>query len=438
MYRILLVDDEPLMLSGIKRLLNWEKNGCQIAGSASGYAEALEKLAHLRPDIVICDIVMPGRSGLDILKQAEQDFPDTVFIMLSNHAEFEMAQESLHHQALEYLLKTNLEPKALETTLARAIAERENRNKLHRVEKADEFLVAGQRQDRICSAVARLLEKNAPMLPHDETLLKEEGMLSGFAFESILLNFAVLSDSPDFSEEERRKIIEWEMEIAEHLGASFFPHVLLFPRSPKGARSDTEGLLLFAWGLTAEQWEAGAQRFRDRLVKTSEQIVRLAVEALPSAFYETVNAEESPADSLARMEEQHFSSKRSKHVDILKKARQYILSNVERRIMLQEIANYVYISPGYLSSLFRKIYHQNLVDFINQTKIERACELLRENKHRINEISAKLGFDSAFYFTRVFHRRTGLTPSEYQAKIQGMTDEMWNIMKNAAGGGGGG
>jgi two-component system response regulator YesN len=118
------------------------------------------------------------------------------------------------------------------------------------------------------------------------------------------------------------------------------------------------------------------------------------------------------------MERQYYLTGSETHPEIVKKARQYILDNVEKRIMLQEVAEYVCISPGYLSTLFRREYKQNLVDFINQAKIDLACELLRENKYRINEISYKVGFDNAFYFTRVFHRRTGLTPSEYQARVR--------------------
>ncbi|GHU91356.1 hypothetical protein FACS189476_12000 [Spirochaetia bacterium] len=49
-------------------------------------------------------------------------------------------------------------------------------------------------------------------------------------------------------------------------------------------------------------------------------------------------------------------------------------------------------------------------------KTERACALLRQGKYRIYEISYMLGFENAYYFTRVFRRHTGLSPSEYQKK----------------------
>lgn len=71
MYRILLVDDEPIILSGIKFLIDWEKNNCTIIDSARNGQEALEKIHALSPDIVLCDINMPVMNvGVELLKIA--------------------------------------------------------------------------------------------------------------------------------------------------------------------------------------------------------------------------------------------------------------------------------------------------------------------------------------------------------------------------------
>lgn len=104
------------------------------------------------------------------------------------------------------------------------------------------------------------------------------------------------------------------------------------------------------------------------------------------------------------------------HGEIIARVRQYIVDNLERHIMLQDLANHVAISPGYLSTIFKKEFNQNLMDYINMIKTERACALLRQGKYRIYEISYMLGFENAYYFTRVFRRHTGLSPSEYQKK----------------------
>jgi two-component system response regulator YesN len=423
MYRVLLVDDEPFMLSVIKRLIDWKKNNCLVAGTASNGTEAQEKLEKLRPDIVICDIAMPGLSGLDVLKGAYREFPGTVFIMLTNQEEFEFARESLRYRAVEYLVKNNLESGILEKALGQAIEELKNRIKLHRVDEADEYLMATRRQTQVREAVARFLQRDEALPPEEARLLEEEGMLSNFAFAFIPLNFAVLPEYPDIPAEETRRIFDWETEIAERLASSFFPRFLLFPYS---AARTAENLLLFVWGLEPEAWESGVAGFRDRLVKMSGQITRLGAEVVAAGFYGQAEAPESPARCLARLERQYNDARGETHSEVLKKARQYILDNAERRIMLQDVAEYACISPGYLSTLFRREYKQNLIDFINQTKIDLACQLLRESAYRINEIAYKLGFENAFYFTRIFHRRTGLSPSEYQVRARQRQGEREN------------
>ena len=120
MYQVLLVDDEPLILAGIKFMIDWQKNDCQIIGTAGNGQQALEKLRALHPDIVICDIAMPVLSGIDLLQRASEESPETVFIMLTNHQDFQLARKSLRYRSVDYLLKSDLDAETLETSLTRA------------------------------------------------------------------------------------------------------------------------------------------------------------------------------------------------------------------------------------------------------------------------------------------------------------------------------
>ncbi|EJX00375.1 two component AraC family transcriptional regulator [gut metagenome] len=107
----------------------------------------------------------------------------------------------------------------------------------------------------------------------------------------------------------------------------------------------------------------------------------------------------------------------SRYSDPLERARQYVRTHVDERILLQDAASAAGLSPSYLSALFKKEYNQNFMDFVNETKMNRACQLIREGRYRIYEISYMLGFENAYYFTRVFRRHVGMTPTEYQRKL---------------------
>ena len=67
MYRVLLVEDEPLILEGLCMATPWARYGCTVAGKAYNAEEAERLIVELRPDIVITDINMPGGSGLELI-----------------------------------------------------------------------------------------------------------------------------------------------------------------------------------------------------------------------------------------------------------------------------------------------------------------------------------------------------------------------------------
>lgn len=81
--RILLVDDHPLMLMGIRSMLEG-KPGIEVVGTAGNGVEALEKAAVLKPDVMMLDIVMPGMDGIELARRMRAEMPDTALLVLSS------------------------------------------------------------------------------------------------------------------------------------------------------------------------------------------------------------------------------------------------------------------------------------------------------------------------------------------------------------------
>ena len=104
MHRILLVDDEPMILEHTKKLLDWKALGCVIVGEAHNGEEGLRLIRTLRPDIVITDVVMPGLTGLDMMDRAS-GLSDISYIFLSGYQEFDYVRHALRAGAVDYLLK---------------------------------------------------------------------------------------------------------------------------------------------------------------------------------------------------------------------------------------------------------------------------------------------------------------------------------------------
>lgn len=102
--------------------------------------------------------------------------------------------------------------------------------------------------------------------------------------------------------------------------------------------------------------------------------------------------------------------------DYVAAAKRYVDSHILERVLVQDVAAAIGITPNYLSSLFKRQLGQNFMDYVNATKVKYACTLLQDGKHMVYEVSHMLGYDNAYYFTKVFKRYMKMTPTEYQAE----------------------
>ena len=105
MYRLLLVDDEPIIREGLKKLITWEEFGIEIVGQAASGTEALAKIRTLSPHIVITDVAMPNGNGIELIQQASELPDPPQFIVLSGYNNFDYVRSAMKAGAINYLLK---------------------------------------------------------------------------------------------------------------------------------------------------------------------------------------------------------------------------------------------------------------------------------------------------------------------------------------------
>lgn len=92
----------------------------------------------------------------------------------------------------------------------------------------------------------------------------------------------------------------------------------------------------------------------------------------------------------------------------------YLEKYYHRRITLEEVAEYINISPFYLSKIFKKHTGVNFIDYLTDLKIEKAKELLEYTEMPVVNIAIELSFNEPNYLTRVFRKTVGMTPSKYR------------------------
>lgn len=101
---------------------------------------------------------------------------------------------------------------------------------------------------------------------------------------------------------------------------------------------------------------------------------------------------------------------------LIREAKKYILDHVYENIGLEELAHALFISPGYLSSIFSKHEPMGVANYINKVKIAEAQQLLRKQRLKVYEVAFQLGYENAGYFAKVFKKYTGCTPKEYMER----------------------
>lgn len=105
MYKVIIVDDEPIIVEGLQKGIEWEKWNCEIVGTGSSGMEGLELVKKLEPDILISDISMANMDGLAMVAAIKSEHPNVEVCLLTGFRNFEYAQQAIKLGVTRFLLK---------------------------------------------------------------------------------------------------------------------------------------------------------------------------------------------------------------------------------------------------------------------------------------------------------------------------------------------
>jgi len=105
MYKLIIVEDEDIVRSGLKNGTDWNSLGFEVVGTASNGIEALELVNNSEPDVVLTDIRMPDMDGIELMRILKHRNPDIEIIILSGYSDFEYARNAVKYNAFAYLTK---------------------------------------------------------------------------------------------------------------------------------------------------------------------------------------------------------------------------------------------------------------------------------------------------------------------------------------------
>lgn len=145
-------DDEYIVLQGLRTMIDWDKHGITLVGTASNGIDALQLFMEVRPDIVLTDIRMPGLTGLQVIEDIMKTAPETACIVFSGFNEVEYLKKAIKLGVIDYLEKPVTLP-MIEEVIAKTI---KKINEQKRIEKLKEEW-EGTQQERLEKATMDLL-----------------------------------------------------------------------------------------------------------------------------------------------------------------------------------------------------------------------------------------------------------------------------------------
>lgn len=139
MYRVVLIDDEEIILRGLQGVVEWHKYGCEIVGTADDGISGLALIQNTKPDIIFTDIRMPGKDGLEMLEELKPELKEMQVTIMTGFRDLEYAQQAIKLGITRYLLKPSQIEEIEEAILCMVENIEEKRGQLK--QQTDNYLV---------------------------------------------------------------------------------------------------------------------------------------------------------------------------------------------------------------------------------------------------------------------------------------------------------
>ncbi len=413
--KVFLADDEIVIREGIRESFPWDETPYTLVGEAPDGEMALPMIRDTNPDIVITDIKMPFMDGLELCRILRGQMPWIGIIVLSGYDEFEYARQCIQLGVREYLLKP-VSAGELRSVLDKVSAQlTEERKTLEH---------AASLQARMGGNGRFIKEKLLGSLFTDETAEEDAvGVLEQLANMGCLVPapyYAVIDAAfdPVGNGQEAASV------LAEGSGG-----IVLSSASRTGTR-------LMVLGDTAEDTEERAYAFASSLVRELERCECCAIRAgigeivdRPEKIYYSFKTarhirhilveKEDPKPLILGVREMGDVSEDKKVPSVISEAKVYMAQNFTNpNLMLQDVARAVGMSNSRFSTVFSQQNGQTFTEYLIYLRLNKARDLLRTTDLRSSQIAREVGYNDSHYFSYIFKKNTGITPSEYRMQYQ--------------------
>lgn len=512
--RIMIVDDEVIIRTGLAKVINWNDLGLELLEPAASAEEALERIPQEKPHILLTDIQMTGKSGLQLAEEASLILPELEIIILSGYDDFVYTQQAIRQNISDYILKTS-RPEEIMNTVLKAKQRAEERWANHSqnvISKSDEkdhmfqryvidgesipldkpnqllFLSHLQKQQEYGNTCMQVVIIVAEGWDH----ARDANSLLVYAVQNMLHELltcvtliqknriVVVTPSEQWSGDFQpdqfichkiERLLKCTLYAAAGVSVTDVQELHESYSSADYATGYQSFLPKKSWS-----YEEIKQRTGGKTICTREEEQRLAVilldndvvalknwvqqyiqelmddpqltlQSLAAAIQSVTIVSQRWLDRLLKITgrenilkdysvqlqasmnnvskdelfQQLYNIMRMYHTDIaegqaahINKARAFIEVHLEQDVSLQRVAKHIHVHPNHLSDVFKKETGITFGDFVTRIKMQRAMEVLAGSPAKISEVAAQVGYSDVKYFSKIFKKHTGKTPSEFR------------------------
>ncbi len=354
MIRALIVDDEKLVRKGMISIMPWREHGIEVIQDVGSGEKALEFLKSNEIDLLITDLSMPQMTGLELVRSVRKLYPAISIVVLTFHQDFEFIQEALREGVIDYILKTQLETEEMGTVLGRIVQRMSVEN------------MSSKQENNIPYGLSNKLTQE-----DIHKLIKRwhstEWLFNDYKYDELITEIYRVAPSMDVMESVfYSAITEWEYTLP------FIPDKINWLKS-----NDKKSI---------NSLQAWMERLKEIRQAINEELCK------PQYYKEIVAS--------------------------IMKAVEYINNNEGMLLKQEDVAKYVNMSRSYFSVCFKKVTGKSFYNYMRDSKIIKAKNLLLQTQKPVYWIAEQLGYQDEKYFSRIFLEYTGVLPSEYRNKTK--------------------
>ena len=466
--KLVIVDDEPILLQGLVKTYNWNEMGFEVAGQAQSGEQAIEVIKKVKPHVVLTDIRMKQVSGLMVMEEIQKTELDPVFIVLSAYRDFKYAQQACDLGAYAYLLKPIEEDKLQETmqgayqtcmekleseeryeswenmirkdstSFLQVVVQKYLQNKISYEKVQEVFAILkdvieeGDRFIAMCvdlDLTYKITVKREQKSPVTASISKPYKGLDGIRrsyeeaqglFEPICSN-ATNENTFPIPVKKEEKAAKNDCEEAgltivnavrkntfKELKQAFIVLIYALPHEEELQIRYIHKVMLQAEMMLNDTYgmtEKLQKQFRNYYSNMESLTAAQAVDVSYRILGEAIEEREKYAES--------GENKCAK--EYMTVALSYIGEHLqEEELSIVQVATQIYLNPVYFGRVFKNTFHMTFKKYLLQQRMEKAKRLIQDGCESIGTVCEQVGISNASYFSHLFKEYTGKLPSEYK------------------------